>query len=487
MSFLALFSACFKLYSILNIYQQAHYKLKDYVFYFLRNVLFYSISLLIPLIIFRCVDILFIRIICGLFIFGFSFLFLKFKVKLRYSRRIVRLLCISITYLLCLFFVRYLNAYVLCFIEFFILPILFLDILLSKLTNKKYIINAKNKIDNYLGNKIIITGSYGKTSTKFLFEQILNIYSNTIATPKSYNTVLGISKFINDNQLNSYDNIVLEYGISHKNDMNELLGISRPDVAVVTEIGYMHMNGFRNINTVINEKMSLIKDASIAILNYENSYIRNYSVDNKIILSYGFNYGDNRALNINGGSFDYYFKDKYIISFDTNLVGEHQILNLLSIISYIHYLGYDLNKLKRVLELIYVDEKRLGVKKYDDRIILDDSFNSNFKGFCNALNVLKGYTYKRFLITPGIVELGKYKEYIYNNLKDKIIKSCDVVILVGNDLKRYVVNKGIDVYIEPSFKSAFRRYLILSNNIKSVVLIENDLPDIYIRRGIVFR
>ena len=50
---------------------------------------------------------------------------------------------------------------------------------------------------------------------------------------------------------------------------------------------------------------------------------------------------------------------------------------------------------------------------------------------------------------------------------------------------KYLKNKGIDVYIEYSFKSAYKKYLELSKNDMSVLLIENDLPDIYIKRGIL--
>lgn len=335
----------------------------------------------------------------------------------------------------------------------------------------------------------MITGSYGKTSTKQLFNQILNVFDNAMATPKSYNTPLGVSKFINENHIDLYNYIILEYGASRVKDIEQLCKIAYPDVAVVTEIGYMHINGFKTIENVIKEKMSLLKNCKLAILNYDNPYIRNYKVlcPN---LTYGFDYGDYNAKNIKDGSFDFYYKNEFLIHYDTNLIGNHQILNLLAVLSYIHYKGYDLKKLCKIMPLLKQESNRLQIKKYDNRIVLDDSFNSNYKGFVSALKTLKNYKGKKVLITPGIVELGKYEKQIYMDLANHIVANTDIIILVGyyetkllyEQLSKY--NK--ELYIVKDFKEGYQLYLELIKKSKySVVLIENDLPDIY-KRGLVF-
>lgn len=479
-------SVFLKLYSILNIYQQSHYKIKEYFLYFIKNILFYSLSLIIPIVICIVSNNLIVDIIFSVFVLFYSLLFIKFKVKLKFSKRIIRLLIIAIMYFSLIYCLDSVRIYLFIVSEFSIIPILFIDKIISKLINRKYIVLAKNKIEKYNGKKIIITGSYGKTSTKLLFNQVMNIFTTSIATPKSYNTPLGVASFINDEAIDVYENVVLEYGASKVNDIKELLNIARPDVAVVTEIGFMHMNSFKDINNVVNEKMSLINDCEIAILNYDNKYIREYKKNNPIILSYGFEYGDFNAKNVVDGSFDFYYKDKFIHHFDTFLIGKHQILNLLAPLSYAYYLGYDFSYIAKSLKFVKVDNKRLELKKYKNRIILDDSFNSNYIGFTKALDVLGACKCKRFVITPGLVELGNYNEYIHSILGNYISKNADAVILVGRQMYKYLINKGIDVYTDRSFKRAYKRYLKLSKNNMSALLIENDLPDIYIKRGIIF-
>jgi len=479
-----------KLYLILDIYQQSHYHIRDYFKFFINNFVFNDACVLIAGILGAYSDNIWLIIFSGSYLILYCLFYFQLKVKLVFSKRIIKLISLSILYIIAVSFIPYANPYLLLLIEFSIVPILYLEGLVSNLINRKYIISAKDKLDKYKGIKVVITGSYGKTSTKLLFNQLLNVYHSSIQTPKSYNTPLGISKFINNEYIDMYRYLVLEYGASQKNDIKRLLDISKPDVAIVTEIGFMHMNSFKTIENVIEEKMLITKNASVVILNYDNDYIRNYPLKHSCILSYGFFHGDYNARNINGGAFDLYYKNEFVIRLESNLVGKHQILNLLAGLSYAHYKGFNLERLKNAVKLFKVEANRLELKKYGNRHVLDDSFNSNLKGFVEALRVLGEYKCKRILITPGIVELGKYQNEIYNELALHIAKNVDVAILVGykeckslyEKLKKY----NMELYVAQSFIEGYSLYLSIIKGLdSSALLIENDLPDIY-KRGLKF-
>lgn len=477
--------AVIKLYVIFDIYQQSHYYIRDYFKYFFINFVFYSLCPLLACITGIVFNSLPIVIISGIYIILYSITYLFLKVKLKFSRRIIRLLFISIIYIIILAFIPY-SDIALLLIEFSILPILYLENIISKLINNKYLRDAKTKINNYDKTIIAITGSYGKTSTKNLFHQCLNIYSKSIKTPRSYNTPLGIAKFINQEFINLYDNLILEFGASKINDIKELSKLYPPHVAVVTEIGYMHMNGFKSIENVIEEKMSITKDCNIVILNYDNDFIRNYILSDKIILSYGLLYGDYTARNIHNGSFDFYYQNEFIYHFDTNLKSKHQILNLLAPLSYIHYLNLDLSKLNNALKILSNEKNRFQIKKIGERTIIDDSFNSNLNGFISALKFLGDYNCKRILITPGIVELGKYQHEIYTLLLEHIVSNCDIVVLVGIKQSRMLYEMlkeyNIEIYIVRSYIEGYSLYSAITKYVdKTALLIENDLPDIYNR------
>ncbi|MGM9969727.1 MAG: Mur ligase family protein [Anaeroplasma sp.] len=475
-----------KLYIVLDIFQQSHYNIKAYLSYFLFNFLFYNLCPLFCVIFSDVLSNNIVTIICGVYIIFYSLISLVVKVKLKFTNRIIKLLIISIVYCIGLAFVPYVSYYLLILIEFSLVPIFYLDVKLSKLLNKKYITLSKSKIADYKGKKIIITGSYGKTSTKNLLEQVLNFYSPTVKTPKSYNTLLGISKFINSTPIDAYSNLILEYGASRINDISELIDYCSPDLAIITGIGYMHMNGFKKIENVIAEKMKLYEVARIAILNYDNQFIREYTKKDNVILSYGLNHGDYNARNIDKGSFDFYYKDAFIIHFDTKLYSEHQILNLLACLAYIHYFKYDLNILKNGIKMIKSESNRLEPKIIGGRLVLDDSFNSNPQGFNDALKCLSKYNNLRIIITPGIVELGKYKTKINADLALNISASVDIAIIVGgkeaNNLYYQLKKYKIELYRTQTFIEAYNLYLKLVKGKDSTLLIENDLPDIYKRR-----
>jgi UDP-N-acetylmuramyl pentapeptide synthase len=223
-------------------------------------------------------------------------------------------------------------------------------------------------------------------------------------------------------------------------------------------------------------------------LNYDNQYIRNYKLINSPkILSYGFDNGDYQARNINDRSFDFYYKDNYLEHFDINLSGKHNISNLLAVLAYCHYLKLDLKVISRICNSLESEKNRLNIKRIGNKTIIDDSFNSNLKGFKEALAILKMSNDKRILITPGIVELSKYKSIVNAELAIDIKISCDIVILVGfeetKDLYMKLKDYPIEIYLVKDFFEGYSLYKSISSYyIKTILLIENDLPDLYRRR-----
>lgn len=481
--------AVLKLYLIFNIYQQAHYQIKYYLKHFLLNLVFYDLIPLVLLILGNVLDYIFIQVICSMYLICFGVFYIFTRLFLKITRRIIFLAALSVAYMIGIFFIPYANLFMLLFIEFMIIPVLFLEQIISYSFNKKYIKSARYKTFSYMGNILAITGSAGKTSTKHLLTQALNLYDNTISTPKSFNTPLGISTFINDTNINMYNNIILEFGISKVKDMKRLKELIPPNIAFITDIGYMHMEGFKDINILIKEKLSILNGTYKAVVNFDSEFIRSNINYNGILITYGFENGDYNARNINNGLFDVYYKNEYLNTFKCNLIGKNQILNLLGVIAYIHSEGYDLEKLKRGMLLFKGVPNRLEIKNHNKITIIDDSYNSNYKGFIDALNVLKKSTGKRFLISPGIVELGKYKSEVYELLSYDIVSSTDIVILIGYFQTRILYsllkNTNLEVYVLHNFKEAYDLFLELSKKYdESSLLIENDIPDLY-RIGLI--
>ncbi|MDE5715490.1 MAG: hypothetical protein K2I42_05090, partial [Anaeroplasmataceae bacterium] len=470
----------------LNIYQQAHYQFRFYLKHFLLNLLFYDLFPVAVLLIgVYHQDIFVIQMITSIYLVLYSIFYLFARVRLKFTKRSIRLGILGLLYL-GIGFIPYVGIYLLLCIEFSIIPLLCLERCLSFLINHPYLSLAKRKMKDYSNLSIGITGSFGKTSTKVLLNQALNLYEPTAATPKSYNTELGISKFINSiSDLNIFDNLIFEFGASHRNDILKLKKIVYPKHVFVTGIGYMHVESFGSLDCIIKEKMRITDGCEVAVLNFDSPYIRAYPLPREIKkITYGIYYGDYRAKNIKGGSFDVYNNETLILHVNSFLVGNHQILNLTGIIAYLYEMGYDMNRLEKGILSFKTEKNRLEVKKMPTYTLLDDSFNSNYKGFVEALNILRIHEGKRFLLTPGMVELGKYKKELFENLVSYIAASTDIVILIGYYQTKYLYFRlkkyNKEIYLVRNFMEGYRLFLMLVKNYEgAMLLIENDLPDLY--------
>ncbi len=470
-----------KSYRYLQILQLEHYNITNYLSYIYKNYIYYNLIPLLCLLTINYINNDIIQFICLTIVLLFlSMSTLISIVKLKFTNKIIRIYLLLIPISLLIF----INP-IIFFILFDVLIILpfILNIPIDNKINNKYLKRSSNKYNNFNNISIGITGSYGKTSTKNIINDLLKDNYLGSCSYKSYNTLLGISKYINDIPIEVYDYVVLEYGASKVGDIKELTSYFNPKIACVTEVGYMHLDSFKSIDNILKEKMSICDNANICILNYEQVLIRKYKID-KPIISYGFNHGDYQARNIfiscSNTKFDLYYKDEFINSIKTNLVGRHQILNLLCGICVMHYLEFDIKKLSKNIEDLSNTESRLVYKKYTNYEILDDSYNANLRGSINALEILNNSINKKILITPGYVENKKVEEVLYKELTNHIIKVNPFVILVGNKqtkiLQKLLINK-VEFIVVDTFKQAMNYVNTLEGY--HTILIENDLPDNY--------
>lgn len=364
----------------------------------------------------------------------------------------------------------------------------FIELILSQ-KYKKQMIKKINKYNPFI---IGITGSCGKTSIKNYIYEILKDYQITIKSPKSYNTLNGLMITINNN-LKSYNNIlILEMGAAYKNDIKKIVKHIKPNISIISEILPQHLQTFKNINNITNEKMQIVQNTKQTIIcNMDNDIIKNniesYNIYNKEIITIGTNKNNKYyAKNIK------IFKDKcefelvdneinktFIIN--SKLIGRHNIYNLLITYACLRKLNINSLDIINKFELINNHESRLEVKCYNDLTILNDSYNSNINGFINALEILSLYDGKKCIITPGIVEAGKQIENINKKIAFKIAKTVDFCYLIDNKNTKFLVkefnNLNFNNYcVKKSFNNAF-------NEIKNdtlTVLIENDLTDFYL-------
>jgi len=381
----------------------------------------------------------------------------------------------------------------------YIIPLLvvFRNDRLEEKINKSFCKKAEKKLKEIPDLKIVgITGSFGKTSTKHIVNTILSQKYNSLMTPASYNTTMGVVRTINE-ELKSINNLfVCEMGAKYIGDIKEICDIVHPDIAIITAVGPQHLDTFGTVENVAKTKFELVdsldNEKGLAFVNWEDENIRKVNITKKFV-KYGLNseadyYAENIEIDEKGSSFDVVMPENRRINIKTKLLGKLNVLNIVCGVAVADKLGLSEHQIKMGVKFIKPVEHRLELRPNPNgSIIIDDAYNSNERGANMALEVLGSFKgRKRVLITPGIVDLGDKAYEINKNLGFNATKYSDFIILVGEKQAgplldgvkegKYPENQ---VMIAKDINEAVKKmYEIMDAN--TVVLLENDLPDNYL-------
>ena len=424
----------------------------------------------------------------------------KAKKAFVYTARVKRLLTTTVL----LNFVVLIPASV--FGLYFIFPIIFvlseLVILLAayindpveKAVRNKYINEAKRIISARKKNLTVIgiTGSYGKTSTKFFLAKILSKKYNVFMTPASYNTTMGVVKAIREMLKPTHEIFICEMGARNTGEIKEICDIVLPDYGIITSVGPQHLETFKTIENVIKTKFELfdaVKDKQKVFLNADNSYIyEKASAENSVF--YGINnksaayVAENITCSSSGTDFVLNMPCEKL-NLSTRLLGEHNVLNIAACCAVAHKLGVDSRDIAISVRMLEPVEHRLQMFDGGDVVIIDDSFNSNPSGAKAALDVLSKFDGTRILVTPGMIELGEKQEELNRAFGAQAAKVCDYIYIVGkvnyNAIAEGITSGQFDVenrlFAVSSPEQAVNMARMLQETSKKYVLLENDLPD----------
>ena len=136
-------------------------------------------------------------------------------------------------------------------------------------TKRAYLDLAALARADFGGTVVGITGSTGKTTTKHLLAQLLQLYVGekaVLATPANENNELGVSKLLLAAD-EKHRVLVIEMGARHDGDIAELVGIARPHVGVLTNIGEAHLEIFGSRDALARTKWGLFSTGAQAVLN----------------------------------------------------------------------------------------------------------------------------------------------------------------------------------------------------------------------------
>ena len=463
-------------------------------------------------------DMISAMILFGVFYLVTSFLYYQsnkkeqVKLKLAFTKRVRRLsVTTMILYLIPLFSicfmfdVNYIAYYyfimgALAYLNYFVVLVAnTINLPIEHQVFLHYKRKATRKLSSMSQLDVIgITGSYGKTSSKNILSDILNVKYNAFATPKNFNTTYGMIRAINESLDKFNDLFIAEMGAFKQGEIKELCDFVHPKYGILTRIGTAHLESFGSQSNIQKGKFELIEslpEDGVGILNKDDALQVSYHLKNKChIIWIGIEqrdadlYAENIHLSEHGTSFDIVWKKENIrATFQTRLLGKNNVYNILAAVALGKYLGMTIDQLVTGVKQIRPIEHRLELKPFGNVTLIEDDYNANPIGAKEAIEVLAMMPGKKIIITPGMIELGP-KQYELNLEFGKQIgeSSIDEVILIGKEQTRPIQDglKVVDynekhVHILNDVKLAFPLIQKLSGGKKAYALIENDLPDTF--------
>ena len=423
------------------------------------------------------------------------------KTNLIWTKRIVRLAILYFLILLAItlpYFIFVENFWWIFFgiiIEFFAVPVIFVLTALiiqpfETLIKKLYIKKACKVLDNFKGIKVAITGSFGKTSTKKFLTTFLKDRYKVCATPKNFNTPMGLCRTVLENLKPTDEILIIEMGARHEGDIAELMKMAKPHFGILTAVGEQHLQSFGSLEKIKKTKFELCEH-----MPKSGKVVFDGASDNTKELFEKFR-GEKYLVGVSGGCC--YIKDEKFSrkgsSFKIVIDGEEfkaktkilgsEMLNDIAVAAYMAYLlGVDSEEIIEKISSLIPAPHRLQLIENPFCTIIDDSYNSNLLGAQQACECLKLFKGKKIVVSPGLVEQGD-KQYELNYKLGKKIASCCDEFLIMNETNKIALTKGAiaggmkkqNLHYAYSRKEQAEVLKKLQEK-SSVVLFENDLPD----------
>lgn len=299
-----------------------------------------------------------------------------------------------------------------------------------------------------LNIKVIgITGSVGKTSTKEMIASVLSQKFHVLKTQGNYNNEIGLPLTI-FNLTEEHEIAVLEMGIDHFGEMHRLADIARPDICVITNIGYAHVENLGSREGILKAKTEMfdhLKDDAWVILNGDDNMLRTISdVQGRKPVFFGIDSAapafasniENHGLKgtccqiklpeLNGSP-------EIGITADITILGKHMVYNAMAAACIGRILGLSKEEIEVGIHALKPVSGRNHLIETSGLSIIDDCYNANPASMKASIDVLSYASGRKVAVLGDMFELGTEEKQLHFEVGEYVArKGIELIICIGD-------------------------------------------------------
>lgn len=254
-----------------------------------------------------------------------------------------------------------------------------------------------------------ITGSYGKTSTKEFLYAILSEKFKVLKTPKHINAEVGVAKTILKDLKPEHQIFIAEIGAYNVGKIKEVCNATKPKIGILTGINEQHMATFGSQEKIYKAKHEIFECLPPDGIKIEKNNLKlkvSGLIENK----------ENIFFKINE------------IEFNVNLLGKHNLDNVLLAIDCAQKLGMSLEEISKAC--LKIKSNKI-IKR--NPVIIDNSYSANPTGVVSDIEYLKLYSGRSAVVMPCLIELGKASKDVHQRIGKKLNEVADLAIITSKD------------------------------------------------------
>lgn len=298
-----------------------------------------------------------------------------------------------------------------------------------------------------------ITGSVGKTTTKDMIALALSSERSVHKTIGNSNSQIGLPQTVLATPVD-IGCAVIELGMSMPGEMERIARCAMPDISIITNIGYSHIENLGTREAIRDEKLKIAlysPNGSTLILNGDEPLLRNREYTNNKVVFVSVNddncdcYAENIVESQEGSSFTAIVFGKRI-DVTLSVLGKHFVINSLFALATAGSLGISVESAANALKDYQSDGKRQFVFEKDGHTVISDCYNASPESMEAALSVLSKHQGRKIAVLGDMLELGSEAVDLHKRVGASVNNCADVLITYGT-LAKYIASEAKNVFV----------------------------------------